>query len=94
MIFHQHFTAEKKSPEHIEISYNQILNNNQFIDGSTITPLRLLVEHEGTSVHRLLPAGTKVKITKETWKQKLDFIEIWTSPKSVDYCLRENVLAY
>ena len=88
------FTSENKTPELLEASYNEKLNNNQFIDGSTIIPLRLLVEHEGTSIYHLLPAGTKVKITKDIWKQKLDFIEVWTSPKSVDYCFRENVLAY
>ena len=37
------FTAEKKSPEQLEASYNQKLNNNEFINGSTITDRKSVV---------------------------------------------------
>lgn len=88
------FTKGHKTPEELEEIYNQDLNNNKLLDAATTTSLELLTEHEGLSVRRKFPAGTKIKVNKDSWNERLEFVQIWTSPKSVDYCLRGDFLAY
>lgn len=88
------FTEKDKKPEELEEIYNQDLTNNKLLDAATTTPLELLTEHEGLSVRRRFPAGTKIKVNKDSWNQNLEFVQIWTSPRSVDYCLRGDFLAY
>lgn len=87
------FQSNKTAGELEEI-YKQDLTNNKLLDAATTTPLELLTEHEGLSVRRRFPAGTKIKVNKDSWNQNLEFVQIWTSPKSVDYCLRGDFLAY
>lgn len=88
------FTDNKKSPDELATIYQKMLASNQLINGVTTSTLELSVDYEGASIFRVFPAGTKVKISKHSWQEQLEFIEIWTSPKSVDYCLRGNILAY
>lgn len=84
---------ENKTPEELEEVYKQLADEN-LLDAATNTSLEMLVEHEGINIRRRFPAGTKVKVSKDSWNQKLVFVEIWTSPKSVDYCLRKDLLVY
>ncbi|NJN07512.1 MAG: hypothetical protein HC815_05795 [Richelia sp. RM1_1_1] len=87
------FSQRKKSPKELKVIYNRMINENNLIDGITITSLELSVEYEGTNIPRIFPPATKVKISKDIWDKNLEYIEVWTSPNSVDYCLRQNVLA-
>lgn len=87
------FTQKKKTPEELTASYNKMLAENKLINGITITSLELTTEYEGINIYKIFPPGTKVKISKDIWEQNLEYIEIWTSPNSIDYCLRQNVLA-
>lgn len=88
------FTEGHKTPEELEQIYNQELANNKLVEAATTTSLELLTEHEGISVRRRFPAGIKIKVNKDSWNKNLEFVQIWTSPRSVDYCLRGDFLAY
>lgn len=85
--------ASKKTSEELQFLYDQMLVNNQLLDGMTITELGLSVEYEGMNVQRTFPAGTKIKISKDIWDEGNDYVEVWAAPNSVDYTLRQNILA-
>ncbi|BDA76077.1 hypothetical protein CAL7716_102430 (plasmid) [Calothrix sp. PCC 7716] len=87
------FNGGAKTPEQLLDIYNTMIDSNEFINGITVDDIKLVVEKEGTFTQTILPAGSKVKISRAHWDNTYQFIEIWSAPDCVDYTLRQNVLA-
>lgn len=84
----------KKTLEQIEADYNEMLASDKLIDGITTTEVELSIEYEGTVMQKTFPPGTHIKISKDIWETPGEYIEVWTTPRCVDYTTRQNVLAF